>query len=122
MRLLRSRPIRVALGWQGVAALALTAIAWATVGPHAGWSALLGVLVGIVAVVVSAAVGSIGGARSPGLALLAVLRAEAVKIALIVVLLWLVLKIYKDASVVWFIGSFLVSILILVLTPLVRDQ
>jgi len=49
MRLLRSRPIRVALGWQGVAALALTAIAWATVGPHAGWSALLGVLVGIVA-------------------------------------------------------------------------
>lgn len=122
MRLLRSRPIRVALGWQGVAALALAAIAWAAVGPHAGWSALLGALVGIVAVVVSAAVGSIGGTGSPGLALLAVLRAEAVKIALIVALLWLVLKIYKDASVVWFIGSFLVSILILVFAPLVRDR
>ncbi|HLB15155.1 MAG TPA: ATP synthase subunit I [Burkholderiales bacterium] len=122
MRLLRSRPIRVALGWQGGAALALTAIGWVAAGPHAGWSALLGALVGIVAVVISAAVGSIGGTGSAGLALLAVLRAEAVKIALIVVLLWLVLKIYKDASVVWFIGSFLVSILILVLAPLVRDQ
>lgn len=122
MRLLRSRPIRVALGWQGVAALALTSIAWAAAGPHGGLSALLGGLVGIVAVVVSAAVGSIGGTGSPGLALLAVLRAEAVKIALIVALLWLVLKIYKDASVVWFIGSFLVSILILVLAPLVRDR
>ncbi len=122
MRLLRSRPIRMALGWQGVAALALTAIAWAAAGPHAGWSALLGALVGIVAVVVSAAVGSIGGTGSPGVALLAVLRAETVKIALIVVLLWLVLKIYKDASVVWFIGSFLVSILILLFAPLVRDR
>jgi ATP synthase protein I len=122
MRLLRSRPIRVALGWQGVAALALTASAWAAAGPHAGWSALLGALVGIVAVVVSAAVASIGGTGSAALALAAVLRAEAVKIALIVVLLWLVLKIYKDASVVWFIGSFLVSILIPVFAPLVRDR
>lgn len=122
MRLLRSRPIRVALGWQGGAALALMAIGWVAAGPNAGWSALLGALVGIVAVVISAAVGSIGGTGSAGLALLAVLRAEAVKVALIVVLLWLVLKIYEDASVVWFIGSFLVSILILVLAPLVRDQ
>jgi ATP synthase protein I len=122
MRLLRSRPIRVALGWQGVAALALTVIAWAAAGPDGGLSALLGALVGILAVVVSAAVASIGRTRSAELALLAVLRAEAVKIALIVVLLWLVLKIYKDASVVWFIGSFLVAILILVFAPLVRDD
>ncbi len=122
MRLLRSRPIRVALGWQGVAALALAAIAWAAAGPDGGLSALLGALVGIVAVAVSAAVGSIGGTGSAGVALLAVLRAEAVKIALVVALLWLVLKIYKDASVVWFIGSFLVSILILAMAPLVRDR
>jgi hypothetical protein len=39
-----------------------------------------------------------------------------------VVLLWVVLKLYRDVVVVWFIGSFLVSALILSMAVLVRER
>ena len=122
MRLLRMRPIRVVLRWQGIATVVLAAIAWLTSGGNGALSAALGGLVGIAAAVGFAAVASLGGARDAGTALLSVLRAEAVKIALIVVLLWLVLTNYKDVAIVWFIGSFLVSALILSVAPAVPDR
>ena len=122
MRLLRLRPIRVVLRWQGIAAAVLTAIAWLTSGGHGALSAALGGLVGIVAAVVFAAIASLGSASGAGPALLSVLRAEAVKIALIVVLLWLVLTTYKEVAIVWFIGSFLASAVILSIAPAVRDR
>ena len=53
--------------------------------------------------------------------MLALLRAEAVKVAVIVALLWLVLSSYKDVVVVGFIGSFIVSVGILGLAILARD-
>jgi ATP synthase protein I len=83
--------------------------------------ATLGGLVAIAAAVAFAVVASLGGARDAGTALLSVLRAEAAKIALIVVLLWLVLTNYKDVAIVWFIGSFLASALILSFAPALRD-
>ena len=122
MQLLRMRPIRMVLGWQAASAIALTAIAWAASGSHAAVSAALGALVGIAAAIAFALVASLGGSGSAGVALLSVLRAEAVKIGLIVVLLWLVLKLYKDVVVVWFIGSFLVCALILSMAVLVREK
>ena len=122
MRLLRMRPIRVVLRWQGIATIALTAIAWLTSGGNGALSAALGGLVGIAAALAFAAVASLGPTSDAGTALLSVLRAEAVKIALIVVLLWLVLTNYKDVAIVWFIGSFLASALILSIAPAVRDR
>lgn len=122
MRLLRMRPIRVVLRWQGIATAALTGIAWLTSGGNGALSAALGGLVGIAAAVGFAAVASLGSARDAGTALLSVLRAEAVKIALIVVLLLLVLTNYKDVAIVWFIGSFLASALILSIAPAVPDR
>jgi ATP synthase protein I len=122
MRLLRMRPIRVVLRWQGIATAVLTAIAWLTSGGNGALSAALGGLVGIAAAVGFAAVASLGSARDAGTALLSVLRAEAVKIALIVVLLWLVLTNFKDVAIVWFIGSFLASALILSIAPAVPDR
>ncbi|MGH7186735.1 MAG: ATP synthase subunit I [Pseudomonadota bacterium] len=122
MRLLQQRPIRVVLRWQGIVTVALTAIAWLGSGGHGGLSAALGGLIGIVAALAFAAVASLGGASDAGTAPLAVLRAEAVKVALIVVLLWLVLTTYKEVAIVWFIGSFLASVLILVIAPAVRDR
>jgi ATP synthase protein I len=122
MRLLQLRPIRVVLRWQGIVTAALTAIAWLASGRHGAVSAALGGSIGIVAAVAFAAVASLGGARAAGTALLAVLRAEAVKIALIVVLLWLVLTTYKEVAIVWFIGAFLASALILAIAPAVRER
>jgi ATP synthase protein I len=122
MRLLQLRPIRVVLRWQGIVTAALTAIAWLASGSHGAVSAALGGSIGIAAAVAFAAVASLGGARAAGTALLAVLRAEAVKIALIVVLLWLVLTTYKEVAIVWFIGAFLASALILAIAPAVRER
>jgi ATP synthase protein I len=122
MRLLRLRAIRVVLGWQAVSAIAAATIAWAASGVHAAVSAALGALVAIAAAVAFALVASLGGSGNAGVALLSVLRAEAVKIGLIVVLLWLVLKLYQDVVVVWFIGSFLPCALILSMAVLVREK
>jgi ATP synthase protein I len=116
------RPIRVVLRWQGIATVVLAAIAWLASGGNGALSAALGGLVGIAAALGFAAVASLGGAGDAGTALLSVLRAEAVKIALIVVLLWLVLTNYKDVAIVWFIGSFLASALILSIAPAVTDR
>jgi ATP synthase protein I len=116
------RSIRFVLGWQGIVTAALTGIAWATSGRHGATSAALGGLTGIAAAVGFAIVAALGGTRDAGTALLAALRAEAVKIALIVALLWLVLSTYKEVAIVWFIGSFIASALILSFAPAVRDR
>ena len=107
---------------QAIATLTLTGIAAIVAGTHGGLSAVFGGLVGVAATVVFALVASLGSARNAGLALVAVLRAEAAKIASIVLLLWLVLATYKSVLIVWFIGSFLVSALILSMAALVRDD
>jgi ATP synthase protein I len=122
MRLLELRPMRVVLRWQGIVTLALTAIAWFVSGGRGALSAALGGTIGIAAALAFAIVASLGGANGAGPALLAVLRAEAVKIALIVVLLWLVLTTYKEVAIVWFIGTFLASALILAIAPAVRER
>lgn len=122
MRLLQLRPMRVVLRWQGIVTVALTAIAWLASGGHGSASAALGGLIGIVVAVAFATVASLGGASGAGIALLAVLRAEAVKIGLIVVLLWLVLTTYKEVAIVWFIGAFLASVLILAIAPAIRER
>lgn len=122
MRLLRIRPIRTVLRWQVIATLALTALAWLATEKHGAASAALGGLVGITATVVFASVASLGSASNAGTALLAVLRAQAAKVGLIVLALWLVLTTYKDVVVVWFIGSFLATVLILSIAPAVRDR
>jgi len=51
MRLLRMRPIRVVLRWQGITTVVLAAIAWLTSGGNGALSAALGGLVGIAAAV-----------------------------------------------------------------------
>jgi ATP synthase protein I len=121
MRLLRIRPIRVVLWWQGIATIGLAAVALVVSAVPGAVSAALGGSISIAATIVFAALASLGGTRSASLALLAVLRAEAAKIGVIVVLLWLVLTTYKDAVVVWVVGSFLVCAVILSMAGLVRD-
>lgn len=122
MRMLHSRPIRMVLRWQGFVTLGLAVAGGLVSGRHGTLSAALGGMVGILAAVGFAIVGSLGSNRDVGRALLQVIRAEAVKILLIVVLLWLVLKLYKDAQIVWFIGSFLASALILSVVPVLSED
>ena len=116
-----SRPIRTVLRWQLMATVALALIAGALAGGHGALSAALGGAVSIVAGLASAVVASLGRAKSAEGALFAVLRAEAVKIGLIVILLWLVLATYRDIAVPVFIGSFAVTVVIFAMAFFVRE-
>lgn len=116
-----SRPIRTVLRWQLIATVALALIGGVLAGGHGALSAALGGAVSILAGLASAVVASMGRAKSAEEALVAVLGAEAVKIGLIVTLLWLVLATYRDVAVLVFLGSFLLTVVIFAMAFFVRD-
>jgi len=116
-----SKPIRAVLRWQLIATLALTLIAAAVTGSHGAVSALLGGMVSMCAGLVSGFVASLGKAESAGSVLIGALRAEGVKIGLIVALLWLVLATYENVVTLVFLGTFMLTALIFSLAFVVRD-
>ena len=116
-----SKPVLTVLRWQLAATAALALISGGLAGVHGALSAIAGGLVSITAGVVAAFVASRGDAKSAGGVLIAALRAEGVKIGLIAVLLWLVLRSYPDVVVIAFIASFVVTVLIFAMAFFVRD-
>ena len=106
---LRFRPI---VGLQVFVTAAATLISVWLGGPHGALSAGLGGSIGIVSILAFAAVASRGTPKSAAEALHGALRAEAVKIVLMVVLLWLVLATYKSVLAVALIGSFIVTVVV----------
>lgn len=115
------RPVRTVLRWQLIATAALTLIAWIAAGADGALSAALGGAVSLCAGGVSAVVASLGDKQSAGGIVTGALRAEGVKVALIVVLLWLVLATYADVVAPAFFGSFIVTILIFSMAFFVRE-
>jgi ATP synthase protein I len=115
-----SKPIRTVIAWQAVATSLMTLAGAAFIGIHGALSAAAGGLVSIIAGLAAALVASRGG-KSAGGVLAGALRAEAVKVGLIVLLLWLVLANYAEAMVVVVIGSFVVTMLIYSMAFFVRE-
>jgi ATP synthase protein I len=115
------KPVLTVLRWQLMATAALTLTAGALADGHGAVSAALGGSVSILSGTVSAAVASLGKADSAGGIVLAALGAEAVKIGLIVILLWAVLTNYGDVVVAAFLGTFLATALIFAMAFFVRD-
>jgi len=116
-----SKPIRTVFRWQLLATAALTLVTGIWAGAHGAFSALLGGSVSIFSGLAAACVASLGKAESAGGVLLVALGAEAVKIGLIVVLLWLVLAMYREVVVLVFIGTFTATVLIFAMALFVRD-
>jgi ATP synthase protein I len=115
------KPIRTVLRWQVMATAVLTLVAGGLAGVHGALSAALGGSVSIFPGIASAVVASLRKADSAGGVLLIVLGAEAVKIGLMVILLWVVLATYRDVIVLAFIGTFVASVLIFTMAFLVRE-
>lgn len=115
------KPIHTVLAWQlaDTAAMALAALLLADT--DSALSATAGGAVSIVAGLASALVASLGKARSAGGVLVGALRAEAVKIGLALLLLWLVLANYSDAVVGVFLGAFVVTMLVFSMAFFVRE-
>lgn len=116
-----SKPVTTVLRWQ-LAATALLALAagWLA-GLHGAISAVAGGLVSIIAGLAAAFVASRGDTKSAGGLVVGALRAEGVKIGLIALLLWLVLKNYPGVVITAFMASFIVTVLIFAMAFFVRD-
>jgi len=116
-----SRPVGTVLRWQLAATAAITLACGWLAGEHGAISAAAGGLISVAAGVAAAFVASRGDAKSAGGILAGALRAEAVKIGLAVLLLWLVLANYDEAVAGALIGAFVVTMLIFAMAFFVRD-
>lgn len=119
--MLQSKPIRTVLRWQVLATTAFAMVAAAWVGWHGALSALLGGLINVTATVVFALVVGMHKSTSTWATLSTMLRAEASKIVLIVLQLWLVLTMYKDIVPVAFFSAFVVTVILSSMAFFVRD-
>ena len=118
---IQSKPVRTVLVWQVVVTALLAVIAGLLAGIHGVASAALGGLVSVAAGLAFAMVMQSSNMQSAGGTIIAALRAEATKIGLAVILLWLVLALYKDVVLIVFIGAFIFSILVFSMAFFVRD-
>jgi ATP synthase protein I len=116
-----SKPIRTVLRWQAAATLAMALTAALVLGVHGAISAVAGGAVSLCAGAIAGWVASRSHGRSAGGALVGALRAEAIKVGLSVLLLWLVLKNYDQAIVGILVGTFVVTMLIFTMAFFVRE-
>ena len=116
-----SKAIRTVLRWQLLATAALTLLAGLWASEHGALSAALGGAVSLSAGWVSGVVAAMGKAQSAGGILVGALRAEAVKVGLMVILLGIVLTMYKDVVVIAFLGTFMATATIFSMAFFVRD-
>ena len=115
------RPIRIVLRWQVIATAALTLVALLLWGRDGALSAALGGAVNLSAGWVYGWRVSQGEARTAGEALRTMMRAEGMKVLLIIVQLWLVLAHYKDIVHVAFFAAFVITVGIFAAAIAVRD-
>jgi ATP synthase protein I len=120
LRALR-KPVRTVLVWQLAAAAAMTLAAALLAGRHGAASAAAGSAVGIVAGLAAALAASLSKAKSAGGILVGALRAEAVRLGVALLLLWLLLANYAQAAVGPLLGSFVVTMLIFSMAFFVRE-
>ena len=116
------RPIRIVQRWQVIATLVLALASSLLWGADGAISALLGGAINIVAGWVFGWRVSIGLARSAGDALGTMLRAEGIKVLLIIAQLWLVLSLYGDIVFAPFFGAFAITVGLFAAAIAVPDQ
>jgi ATP synthase protein I len=115
------RPIRTVLRWQLIATAVLSMLALVLWGAHGALSAALGGLVNLVAGGVYGWRVAQGEARNAGEALRTMLRAEGLKVLLIIAGLWLVLANYKEIVHAAFLAAFVITVGIFAAAIAVRD-
>lgn len=120
--LIEGRPIRTVLKWQCYATAAIALIAGFLMGLPGALSALLGGLVNITAGAVFGVVATHSRKRTAGEALIAMMRAEAGKVALIVIQLWLVLAYVKPLMLAPFFGTFVLTVIFFSAAIFVRER
>lgn len=123
---LKTRPIRTVLKWQVIVTAAAAVIAGAMAGVPGAVSALLGGSVNVAAGIAYAFLLGLGlgGVPVPGAGrtLVALFRAEAGKLVVIVVGLWLALTAYADVVPVAVIAAFMATVIVFSMAFFVNDR
>lgn len=122
MFLIKNRPLGIILLWQLAFAVVAMVVCGLLSGINGAFSGFLGVFVSVIAGGVYAVLISRHSGYSAGDVLRTALRAEAVKIFLIVMLLWGVFTAYEDLEPAMFIGSFVIAVLISSMAVFVSEK
>ena len=113
---------RPVIGLQVLCTAAATLLSAWLAGVHGAISAAVGGSIGIIAGLAFVALAGRSKPKSAGEALYGALRAEAVKLALMIVLLWVVLATYKNVVAIGLIGTFIATVLIFTMAVWVSDK
>jgi ATP synthase protein I len=108
----RVSPIRTVVRWQVIATVALAIVSALPWGRDGAISAALGGAINAIAGSVYGWRISRGEARTAGEALQTMLRAEAIKVLLIIAGLWIALSVYKDMVHVAFFAAFVITVVV----------
>ena len=108
--------------WQLIVTVAMMATLGLLWGIHGAASALLGGAISMASAAVFSAITSrYRGSTASGV-LITALKAEAVKIIVMIILLWLVMTLYDDVVAIGFIGTFALTVLVFGMALFVKDD
>ncbi len=122
---LKTNPLRTVLKWQVIATAAIAAVAGVLAGANGAVSAVLGGFVNVAAGVVYGWLLGLGmGTKAvpdAGSSLVAMFRAEAGKVLVIVGGLWLALSTYGDLVPAAFFTAFVTTVIVFSMAFFVRE-
>lgn len=111
MSWIKNRPLRAVLRVQLFLTLAVMIIIVVLSDLHSAISAMLGGMVNVISSTVFAIIISHHRGYTAGEAIRTALRAELIKISLIVLMLWIVFQEFEDINALAFIGTFILTVL-----------
>lgn len=117
-----NRPLRIVIWWQIIFVSVSALVLGFAIDFHAAISALLGGSVSIASAIGFAIMVSMHKGYTASSTIRTALRAEAVKIIITVIFLWLVFTVYKEMNAFVFIGMFVVTVLVNSMALLVSDN
>ena len=122
MSWINNKPLKVVICTQLIITVAIAIVIGFWLGMHGVMSVIFGGMVSFVSSMAFAIIISRHKGYSASDTVRTALRAEAVKIIIIIILLWAVLKNYENINVYAFIGVFIVTILAHSVALLVTDN
>jgi len=122
MTWIKNRPLRIVLRWQLIVTVLITIILGLLINLQSAISAFLGGMVSYISSAAFAMIVSCHKGYTASGTVRTALRAEAVKIVLIIMLLWSVFRFYEDVNAFAFIGMFVVTVIVHSMALLVSEK
>jgi ATP synthase protein I len=116
------KPLLIVLRWQLVVTIAVAIALALLTDLQSATSAFLGGMVSVISSTAFAIIVSRHKGYTAGGTIRTALRAEAVKIFLTVILLWVVFKLYDNVNAFAFIGTFILTVIVHSLALFVSDS